>query len=229
MRNEEQGGRPSSVPGGASPFPLAENTQAIQVDPRVSGMIAHANLRGITKDVAKELLFAEAYIETERLVLKPVTLDDFEAYAAMLADPDCWTYSTRGPMTADEAYTRLLRQAGHWALLDYGLFAVFEKTTDRFIGEVGYGDFHRELGDDFDKHPEAAWTIMKPYQGKRYASEAAYAALEFTEDRLIATRTVCMIHHENKASIRIARKLGFKAFDEIIYRGFRAMLFAREH
>ena len=229
MRNQDQGGRPSAAFGGASPFPLSETNEPIQVDPRTSGMIAHANLRGITKDVAKELLFAEAYVETERLVLRPIALEDFDAYASMLADPDCWTYSTRGPMTGDEAYTRLLRQAGHWALLDYGLFAVFEKESGRFVGEVGYGDFHRELGEDFDRHPEAAWTILKPYQGQGYAYEAAYAALEFTEDRLIATRTVCMIHHENKASIRIARKLGFKAFDEIIYRGFRAMLFAREY
>lgn len=229
MRNQDHEGRSTVSFGGASAFTQKNGENAIQVDPRTSGMIAHANLRSITKDVAKDLLFAEAYIETERLVLRPVALEDFDAYASMLADPDCWTYSTRGPMTGDEAYTRLLRQAGHWALLDYGLFAVFEKETDRFVGEVGYGDFHRELGDDFDKHPEAAWTIMKPYQGKGYAYEAAHAALEFTEDRLIATRTVCMIHHENKASIRIARKLGFKAFDEIIYRGFRAMLFAREH
>lgn len=229
MRNNEQGGRSAAYIGGEPAFPVLDGAEPIEVSPRVSGMLAHARMREISKDVAKELLFAEAFIETERLTLRPLQLEDFDAYAVMLADPDCWTYSTRGPMTSDEAYTRLLRQAGHWALLDYGLFAVFEKETGRLVGEVGYGDFHRELGEDFDRHPEASWTIAKPFQGQGYASEAAYAALEFTEDRLIATRTVCMIHHENKASIRIARKLGFKAFDEMIYRGFRAMLFKREH
>lgn len=229
MRNKDQGGHPAALTGGQPAFPILDGAESIEVSPRVSGMLAHANMREITKDVAKELLFAEAYVDTDRLTLRPLELADFEAYAAMLADPDCWTYSTRGPMTSDEAYTRLLRQAGHWALLDYGLFAVIEKATGRFVGEVGFGDFHRELGDDFDRHPEASWTIAKPYQGKGYASEAAKAALDFTEDRLIATRTVCMIHHENKASIRIARKLGFTAYDEIIYRGFRAMIFKREH
>lgn len=199
------------------------------VDTRVSGMLAHAALRDITKDVAKDLLFAECFIETERLTMRPVTIDDLPAYCAMLGDPDAFTYSDRGPMQSDEAFTRLCRQVGHWTLLDYGLFAVFEKNSGQFVGEVGFGNFQREIGPEFDGNPEACWTIRKAFQGRGYAQEAAHAALEFTEDRLIATRTVAMVHHENLSSVHIARKLGFRAYDERVYRGFRAILFAREY
>ncbi|MCJ7420246.1 GNAT family N-acetyltransferase [Sphingomicrobium astaxanthinifaciens] len=207
------------------------DTQEINeaVEGKVSHMLAHAAMRDISKDVAKDLIFAECFVETERLQLRPVTIDDLPAYAAMLADPDAFTYSDRGPMGSDEAFTRLCRQVGHWTLLDYGLFAVFEKFTGHFVGEVGFGNFNREIGSGFDGHPEACWTIRKPFQGKGYAHEAALAALQFTEDRLIATRTVAMIHHKNMASIHIARKLGFRAYDERIYRGYRAILFAREY
>ncbi|WP_265569435.1 GNAT family N-acetyltransferase [Sphingomicrobium nitratireducens] len=197
-------------------------------DPRLSAMIAHSNMRSLTKDLAKDLMFAECYIETERLVLRPLHLDDYDDYAMMLSDPDAFTYSERGPMTSDEIFTRLLRHVGHWVLLDHGLFAVFEKDSGRFVGEVGFGDFRRQLGDRFDAHPEACWTIARPYQGRGYASEAARAALDFVTERTGSRRTVCLVHHKNDASIHIATKLGFHPFDERVYRGYRAMLFSRD-
>ncbi|MBW0145219.1 GNAT family N-acetyltransferase [Sphingomicrobium clamense] len=228
MRSAYEGMQPVA-PTGCRPDNDRGERILSMVDNKVSGMLAHAAMRDISKDVAKDLLFAECYVETERLFLRPVTMDDLPHYSAMLADPDAFTYSDRGPMGPDEAFTRLCRQVGHWALLDYGLFGVFEKGTKRFVGEVGFGDFNRELGQHFDRHPEACWTIRKEFQGRGYALEAAKAALHFTEDRLIATRTVAMVHHENMASIHIARKLGFRAYDERLYRGFRAILFAREY
>ena len=230
MRNVDQalaqpvsptGCKAKSQPGGDRILSAAEG--------KISNMLAHAAMRDITKDVARDLMFAECFVETERLKLRPVTMEDLPAYSDMLADPDAFTYSDRGAMGPDEAFTRLCRQVGHWMLLDYGLFGVFEKDTGRFVGEVGFGNFNRQIGPHFDRHPEACWTIRRPFQGRGYAQEAAKAALDFTEDRLIATRTVAMVHHENQASIHIARNLGYRAYDERLYRGFRAILFAREY
>lgn len=230
MRNGKSGERTAND----SPFAFRQGDEIMHdiqslTESKVSSMLAHAALRDISKDVAKDLLFAECFVETERLMLRPIIIEDLPDYSAMLADPDAFTYSDRGPMGPDEAFTRLCRQVGHWTLFDYGVFAVTEKRSGRFIGEVGFGNYNRGIGKDFDGKPEACWTIAKPYQGRGYAQEAARAALDFTEDRLIATRTVAMVHHENLASIHIARKLGYRAYDERIYRGFRAILFAREY
>lgn len=230
MRNAFEGNRQPASPTGCPACETAGGDQILSAaHGKISGMLAHAAMRDISKDVAKDLMFAECYVETERLRLRPVTMDDLPEYSDMLADPDAFTFSERGPMGPDEAFTRLCRQVGHWMLLDYGLFGVFEKKSDRFVGEVGFGNFNRQIGAHFDRHPEACWTIRRPFQGRGYAQEAARAALEFTEDRLIATRTVAMVHHENQASIHIARNLGFRAYDERIYRGYRAILFAREY
>jgi len=228
LRKQLNSGRPTFFEGpsaGLSAFPLG---QSMPADPRLSAMIAHSNMRTITRDLAQELLFSECFIETERLQLRPLDLGDFDDYGLMLGDPDTYTFSERGPMTSDEAFTRLLRNAGHWALMDYGLFAVFEKTTGRFVGEVGFGDFRRQLGDRFDPFPEASWAITPHFQGRGYATEAARAAMEFTIERTASKRLVCIIHHNNDVSIHIATKLGFRPYDECIYRGYRAMLFARE-
>ncbi len=167
-------------------------------------------------------------IETERLVLRVLGLEDFDDYAAVSADPETFRFSERGPMTSDEAWTRLLRHVGHWALMGWGLFAVEEKATGRFVGEAGLGDFRRGLGAHYDGVPEAAWTIAGWAQGRGYATEAMAAALAWVEQRLGAERSVCLIHVDNAASRRVAEKLGYSAFAECAYRGYDALLFERK-
>lgn len=170
---------------------------------------------------------APVRIETERLVLRILRADDFPEYAAVAADPETFRYSQRAGMTNDESWTRLLRHAGHWALLGHGLFGVEEKASGRFVGEAGLGDFRRGLGPEFDDAPEAAWTIARWAQGRGYATEAAAAAHRWMEVRFATTRSVCIIHVDNAASLSVARKLGYRAFAERGYRGYRALLLER--
>lgn len=145
----------------------------------------------------------------------------------MSADPETFRYSDRGPMTSEESWTRLLRHAGHWSLLGYGVFAVEEKASGRFVGEAGFGDFKRKLGADFDMYPEAAWSFAPWAKGSGYATEAAAAALNWLEGELSPERTVCLIHVDNQASIRVAEKLDYRPFRERVYRGDRSLLFQR--
>ena len=116
-------------------------------------------------------------IETERLILRKHALDDFEPAFAMYSDPKVVRHIGDGkPGTRQDVWFRLLRFAGHWQLLGYGLFAVVEKASGCFIGEVGLADFHRGLGDDFDPFPEAAWIMASSAHGQGFATEAMDAA-----------------------------------------------------
>ena len=169
-----------------------------------------------------------ARVETDRLVLRVLSLDDFDDYAAVAADDATFHFCERGPMTSDEAWTRLLRHVGHWSLMGWGMFAVEEKATGRFVGEAGLGDFRRGLGAPYDGVPEAAWTMARWAQGRGYATEAMQAALPWVEGRLAARRSVCLIHARNLASLRVAAKLGYQAFAERSYRGCGAVLLERE-
>jgi RimJ/RimL family protein N-acetyltransferase len=166
-------------------------------------------------------------LETERLILRPFTADLFEAYSTLLADPEIFRFSERGPMSSDEAWSRLLRQIGHWAVNGHGLFAVHDKESGHFIGEAGVGDFRRNLGPAFDSQSESSWTIARTAQGCGLATEAISAALDWMERAFGRRRTVCLIHQDNLASIRVAHKLGFTAFAECSYRGYPATLFER--
>jgi RimJ/RimL family protein N-acetyltransferase len=169
----------------------------------------------------------EIVAETPRLILRRHAATDFPSYREMCADPAMSRFSGRDPAGSEEAWMRLLRQAGHWSLIGYGFVALEEKDTGRFVGEAGLADFKRRLGPAFDDAPEAGWAIAPWAQGQGYATEAAGAALQWIEQQFAIERTVCLIHAENAASIRVAEKLGYAPFGECVYRDYPAILFER--
>lgn len=166
-------------------------------------------------------------LTTERLRLRPFRAGDHDAAHRIMAAPETFEFSERGPMSSDESWSRLLRHAGNWALLGYGMFAVVEQSSGRIVGEVGHADFRRGLGPSFDGVPEATWTLAPDAWGCGYAIEAAGAAHAWLRGSLGHSRTVCLVHRDNRRSIRLAARLGYRAFDEIDYRGYRAVLFER--
>jgi RimJ/RimL family protein N-acetyltransferase len=164
-------------------------------------------------------------IETDRLVLRPHRLEDETPRAAMVADPETMRH-LGGPMGGEDNWTRLLRYAGHWQLFGWGPFAVIEKASGRFAGEIGLMQFRRGMGADFDPFPEAMWLIARWAEGQGYAGEAMRAAIADHAARHGPERLVCVIGAENTASIRLAERLGFTPFDERPYKGRPCLLLA---
>ena len=129
-------------------------------------------------------------------------------------DPAVLQFIRGLPASREEAWHRLLRYAGHWSLLGFGMFAVVERATNQFLGDVGLADFQRGLGDNFDGVPEAAWVFKESAHGKGFALEAMRAALNWFDQQAISSRSVCIIDPGNTASIRLAEKLGFNYYDQ---------------
>jgi RimJ/RimL family protein N-acetyltransferase len=165
--------------------------------------------------------------ETRRLILRRHEAADFPAYFTMSADPEMARFAGRAPAGPDEAWARLLRQAGHWSLFGYGFLAIEEKATGCFVGEAGLAHFRRDLGAGFDGLPEAGWAIAPWAQGHGYATEAAAAALDWIHAGFGLRRTVCLVHAGNAASLRVAEKLGYAPTGECEYRGYAAIMFER--
>jgi len=166
-------------------------------------------------------------IETERLLLRPHTLADFDDLCAMFGDPEVVRYVGGMTMTKEEVWNRLLRYIGHWSVMGHGLFAIVEKSSGRFLGDTGFADFHRYLGEDFDPYPEAAWILASGTHGQGYAFEAAGAVHAWFDTRFRPSRTVCIIQKENDPSHRLAAKLGYRAFGEATYKGAAMTMYER--
>ena len=142
-------------------------------------------------------------LETERLVLRMLRGEDFEEYAAMMADAEVMRFLGDGKtLSRADAWWRLAMVLGHWQLRGYGMWAVEEKETGRLVGRVGF--FNPEGWPGF----ELGWTLGREYWGRGYATEAARRALEFVFTEMGREHVISLIRPDNVASIKMAERLG---------------------
>jgi len=156
-------------------------------------------------------------IETDRLTLRGHRLDDFEASFAMWSDPVVTRYIGGKPSTEQQTWSRLLGYAGHWSLMGFGYWALEEKSSGEFIGELGFANFRRDIAASMRDVPELGWALASRFHGKGYASEAVRAAVAWGDARFESARTVCLIDVENLASIRVAQKCGYVVFERTVF------------
>jgi RimJ/RimL family protein N-acetyltransferase len=166
-------------------------------------------------------------LETERLRLRGHRIEDFPACAAMWTDPIVVRHTTGKPLTPEEIWVRLLRYIGHWALLGFGFWAVEEKATGQFAGELGFCDFKRGLGPSLDDVPEAGWVLTSQSHGKGFATEAVGAVIAWSDQHFGKLRTVCLIHPDNLASIRVAQKFSYKEYARTMYKEHEVIMLER--
>ena len=166
-------------------------------------------------------------IDTERLTLRRHKPEDLIDSAAMWGDPDVTRYIGGQPQSAEEVWGKILRLIGHWEVMGFGYWVVREKATGRFVGEVGFGDFKREMSPAFDGAPEAGWALAPWAHGKGYAAEAMRAALAWGDRKFRKARMVCLISPENLPSLRLAEALGFREYARTTYKGSASTLLER--
>lgn len=168
-------------------------------------------------------LEAAPTLETDRLILRGHGLGDFDDLARMRADPEVSRF-IGGVNTPEEVWARLLRYAGHWRLLGFGFWAVCERASGAYVGDVGLMDARRPLPASFGDVPEVGWALASGWQGKGFAGEAVQAALAWSDRHLDAARTVCIIDPDNAASLALAARCGFHEYGRADYHGEIVML-----
>ena len=105
-------------------------------------------------------------LETSRLLLRPPAFDDFEPWAALLADPEAARF-IGGAQGRAAAWRNLALMTGAWALQGFSNFSVIEKASGRWIGRAG--PWHPEGWPG----PEVGWAFDRSAWGRGYATEAA--------------------------------------------------------
>jgi RimJ/RimL family protein N-acetyltransferase len=166
-------------------------------------------------------------IETGNLLLRRPEIGDLDAIHAMRSDIHVVRFLGGRALNREEAWHRLSRIVGHWALRGYGMFAVVEKRSGALVGEVGLFDGCRGLSPDFDNAPEAGWILASAAHGKGYAAEAADAAHRWFAATHGERRSVCIIAPENLASFRVAHRLGYKSFGQVDYQNGPVVMLER--
>jgi RimJ/RimL family protein N-acetyltransferase len=174
-----------------------------------------------------ERLSGAPTLETPRLTLRAHAAGDLDAVAALWSDERVVRHITGKPSTREESWARVLRYGGLWPLKGYGYWAVVEKSSGRFAGEVGIADFMRELDPPQSIAPEAGWVVAPDFWGRGYASEAMLAALAWADATLDAAHTFCILDEKNLASVRVAEKCGYRRFAQVTYKTWPTQLWRR--
>ncbi|WP_243041853.1 GNAT family N-acetyltransferase [Dyella sedimenti] len=166
-------------------------------------------------------------LETDRLRLRAHRADDHAACAALWSDPEVTRHIGGRPATPEEVWKRLLQYAGLWRLLGYGYWAVEEKDGGRYVGDVGFADFRRDIEPPLQGMLECGWALAPRVHGQGYASEAVAAAVAWADWHAAGRRVVCIISPDNLPSIRVAEKAGFMRWRETAYHGSPTLVFSR--
>jgi RimJ/RimL family protein N-acetyltransferase len=142
-------------------------------------------------------------IETERLKLRQYTIEDTDAVARMIGDAEVMKFLGGQTQTKPwEIWRSLAATLGHWVMRGYGSYAVEEKAGGKVVGRIGL------LNPVGWPALELAWTLERAGWGKGYATEAAGAVGRVAVKHLKPERLISLIHPENRASQRVAERLG---------------------
>ena len=165
-------------------------------------------------------------LETERLVLRAYRESDLAAMTAMWADPAVTRFIGGRTFTREQTWGKLLTRAGHWPVMGFGYWAAEEKATGRFVGEGGFAEMRREMEPSVEGTPEAGWAFVPAVHGRGFATEALRAMLAWSDAKL-GKRTVCIIHPDHAASLRVAAKCGYRERTRTVYQDEATVLLER--
>ena len=144
-------------------------------------------------------------LETERLLLRHQVIEDLDDLWALYCDPEITKYIPDAPRSREEAQEELeWHMHGHPKHPELGLWATIHKETGKFIGRCGLLPWTIDSVNEV----EVAYTIARNYWGQGLGSEAAQAILKYGFEKLHLSRMVCLIDPENKASQKVAEKMG---------------------
>ena len=159
-------------------------------------------------------------LETERLHLRRVTLDDAQFMLEIWNDPAfVRNVGDRGVRTVEQAHEAMRSGALKlYADHGYGPYAMVLKSDGRRIGICGL--FKRDSLD----HPDIGFSVLPDFCGQGYAGEAAFAVLAHARDDLGIPTLTAIVSPGNAPSIGLIEKLGLSFVRMITMPGEEKMI-----
>jgi ribosomal-protein-alanine N-acetyltransferase len=149
-------------------------------------------------------------LDTERLVLRELKLDDADIIFPHFASEEVVRYEDAKPAASTKDVTDIIEWGSNLASNKAGiLWGIFRKGDGAFLGQINYvarpdnnfiGTTHRaEIG--FDLTPQ--------YWGNGYVSEAISRVIKFIFSCTEISRIEAIVHTENSRSLKVLTRLGF--------------------
>lgn len=143
-------------------------------------------------------------IKTDRLILRPLQDDDLRSYTEIMTQHAVTRLLGNGQDKSKEDVANILKRFQY--IQQYHeiiLHGIVEKNTKRLIGHCGYLPLPDKNG------YELLYALEPNAWGKGYASEAAYATIDYTKKHYDWSQIYAMVYPENIASRSVLSKMGF--------------------
>jgi RimJ/RimL family protein N-acetyltransferase len=163
-------------------------------------------------------------IETKRLILRTMKREDLNDMLKIFTDENVLKSFSLREFNNLQMQNWMERNLNHQKKFGYGLYSVFLKFNQEIIGDCGLE--HTE----FEGIPciEIGYDFLSKYWNQGYATEAAGGVKDYAIETLkIDLGLMCsFIRINNKASQRVAEKIGMKRVKEYKVRGVKYYLYA---
>ena len=146
---------------------------------------------------------------TERLVLRPATVQDHGTLLAHWATPDVRQFLFDGAMlSAAEITEAIADSVRDFAVAGYGFWLIYEKKGTDLVGTAGL----RPLD---DVGLEIFYSLVPGSWGKGYATEAARAVVDNALGPLGLPEVLAEVDEGNVASAAVIKRLGMTPFEVV--------------
>ncbi|MBF0194550.1 MAG: GNAT family N-acetyltransferase [Magnetococcales bacterium] len=152
-------------------------------------------------------------IETDRLLLRELSLDDLVPLTEILSDPAVMKYSVGGIYNEEKTKTFL-----EWCFKCYkshgnGPLALMEKSSSQLIGFCGISPEKVKEKEEV----KLGYRLAKKYWGKGFATESSIGILNDAFRNQNKESVIVIINPEHIVSLKVAKKVGFKDFVSCVF------------
>jgi RimJ/RimL family protein N-acetyltransferase len=150
---------------------------------------------------------SELRLSTQRLILRPYRIEDWERVHIYGSDPDFSKYEIWGPNSIEDTksfISRMIEEATRPNRFVFD-FAVCLKDGDLLIGGCGIRRETEQSSVAF-----LGWAINPQFQSQGYATEAARELIRFGFEELNVSVIYATCDTRNAASYRVMEKLGMR-------------------
>lgn len=144
-------------------------------------------------------------LETNRLYLRELSMDDIQDLNEILQDEDVM-YAYEHAFSNEEVMNWLLQQRNRYQQDGFGLWAMIRKDDGNMVGQCGLSWQNVEG----ERLLEVGYLLKKRYWHKGYAIEAASACKTYAFETLQTSRIVSIIRDNNTPSQQVALRNGMK-------------------
>lgn len=154
-------------------------------------------------------LLLPSRIDTARCWLRPFAPEDLDRLYSLYRDPNVMATRKIGVQDRKQTEDQLREFVALWKTKGFGLYAVFERGSDVFVGECGF----RTYTSDQPELIELSYGLRPIFWGGGIATEIASAMITVGFENFKTDSLTAHARYQNTASLRVLTKLGFVRCD----------------